>query len=65
MADNPNRNRFIPFRKADIVAMCGNDSRMKAGDAEEFREFCRILEALFHFGFHQNLEALKNCSIGR
>jgi hypothetical protein len=61
MAENSNRNRFIPFRKADIVAMCGNDSRMKAGDAEGFREFCRILEALFHFEFHQNLESLKNC----
>jgi hypothetical protein len=48
MADDPNRNRFIPFRKADIVSMCCNDSRMDAGDAQEFREFCRILEALFH-----------------
>ena len=63
MADDPNRNRFIPFRKADIVTMCSNDSRMKAGDAEEFREFCRILEALLHFEFHQNLEALKNCYV--
>jgi uncharacterized integral membrane protein len=61
MADDTNRNRFIPFRKADIVGMCGNDSRLQAGDAEEFSEFCRILEALFHFEFHQNLEALKNC----
>lgn len=61
MTNDANHNRFIPFRKADIVAMCGNDSRMKAGDAEEFREFCRILEALFHFEFHHNLEALKNC----
>ncbi len=60
MADDPNRNRFIPFRKADIVTMCSNDSRMKAAEAEEFREFCRILEALFHFEFHQNLESLKN-----
>ena len=61
MADNPNRNRFIPFRKADIVAMCCNDARIQAGNAEEFCEFCRILEALFHFEFHQHLEALKNC----
>ena len=55
MTNDANRNRFIPFRKADIVDMCGNDSRMEAGDAEEFREFCRILEALLHFEFHQNL----------
>jgi len=61
MTDDPNRNRFIPFRKADIVSMCCNDSRMDAGDAQEFREFCRILEALFHFEFHGNLETLKNC----
>jgi hypothetical protein len=63
MTNDANRNRFIPFRKADIVDMCGNDSRMEAGDAEEFREFCRILEALLHFEFHQNLEALKNCYV--
>ena len=61
MADDPNRNRFIPFRKADIVSMCCNDSRMPTGDVDEFRDFCRILEALFHFEFHQNLETLKNC----
>ena len=61
MADDPYHNRFIPFRKADIVAMCCNDPRMQTGDAEEFREFCQILEALFHFEFHQHLETLKNC----
>jgi len=61
MTDDPNRNRFIPFRKTDIIAMCCEDCRMNAEDVEEFREFCRILEALFHFEFHRRLEALKNC----
>ena len=61
MADDPNRNRFIPFRKADIVAMCCDGSGLKAGEAQEFREFYRILEALFHFEFHRSLETLKNC----
>ena len=61
MPDTPNRDRFIPFRKTDIITMCCEDSRMHAGDGEEFREFCRILEALFHFEFHHRLEALKNC----
>ena len=37
-----------------------HDSRLQAVEAEEFREFCRILEALFHFEFHQKLETLKN-----
>lgn len=61
MLQKSNRNRFIPFRKADIVEMCVGDPRMPAGDADEFRDFCRILEALFHFEFHQRLETLKNC----
>jgi len=61
MADTRTRDRFIPFRKADIIAMCCDDSRMQAGDREAFREFCRILEALFHFEFHRRLEAMKNC----
>jgi hypothetical protein len=61
MRQTRKRNRFIPFRKADIVEMCIGDSRMLAGDADEFRDFCRILEALFHFEFHQRLETLKNC----
>jgi hypothetical protein len=61
MADDPNQNRFIPFRKADIVAMCCDRSGLKASEAQEFREFYRILEALFHFEFHRSLETLKNC----
>ena len=61
MAVDPNRNRFIPFRKADIVAMCCDGSGMKTSEAQEFREFYRILEALFHFEFHRILETLKKC----
>ena len=61
MPDTPNRDRFIPFRKTDIIAMCCEDSRLHAEDIEEFRQLCRILEAHFHFEFHRRLEALKNC----
>ena len=61
MTDAPNRDRFIPFRKTDIIAMCCDDPRMDAAEAGEFSDFCRILEALFHFEFHRRLEAIKNC----
>jgi hypothetical protein len=61
MADDPKRNRFIPFRKADIVTMCIDESSWTAGEAEQFRELYRILDALFHFEYHRNLETLKNC----
>ena len=61
MADDRRRNRFIPFRKADILAMCIEESGWTGDQAEKFREFYRILDALFHFEYHRNLETLKNC----
>ncbi len=61
MADRKDRERFIPFRKADIVDMCTRDSRLANDEKKEFREFAQILDALFHFEFHQRLETIKNC----
>jgi len=55
------RSRFIPFRKADVVEMCINDSRFSGSDQNSFREFCRILESLIHFEFHHQAEMLKDC----
>jgi len=54
-------NRFIPFRKADIIEMCVNDSRLSEHDQNLFRQFCHILESLIHFEFHHQVEMLKNC----
>ena len=55
------RNRFIPFRKADIIEMCINDSRLSKQDQNLFRQFCHILESLIHFEFHHQVEMLKDC----
>ena len=59
MPDTINRNRFIPFRKADIVDMCIDTSQLDEADIKAFRELCQILEALFHFKFYSHLEKLK------
>ncbi|MGD2150384.1 MAG: TMEM143 family protein [Desulfobacterales bacterium] len=55
------RNRFIPFRKADIIEMCINDSRLSKHDQNLFRRFCHILGSLIHFEFHHQVEMLKDC----
>ena len=55
------RNRFIPFRKADIIEMCINDSRLLKHDQNLFRQFCHILGSLIHFEFHHQVEMLKDC----
>ncbi len=63
MTEHQNRNRFIPFRKADVIEMCINDSRLSGHDQTSFREFCRILESLIHFEFHRKVEILKDCYV--
>ncbi len=61
MSAKPNRNRFIPFRKADVIDMCVNTSELPKADVKAFRELCQILEAIFHFEFYSRLEKLKTC----
>jgi Protein of unknown function (DUF3754) len=61
MTEYQNRNRFIPFRKADVIEMCINDSRLSKHDQNLFRQLCHILGSLIHFEFHQQLELLKDC----
>ena len=61
MTEFQNRNRFIPFRKADVVEMCINDSRLSKYDQNLFRQLCHILGSLIHFEFHHQVEMLKNC----
>jgi hypothetical protein len=56
-----NRDRFIPYRKADVAEMCITDARLSDSDQNLFRDFCRILESLIHFEFNHQLETVKNC----
>jgi hypothetical protein len=61
MKELQDRNRFIPFRKADVVEMCITDTRLSDLEQKLFRDFCRILQSLIHFEFQQQLETLKDC----
>ncbi len=53
------RYRFIPFRKVDIVQMCLQENQL-TGQEEDFRQLCHMLGSVFHFEFHQVVEALKD-----
>ncbi|GAA4837242.1 hypothetical protein GCM10023201_27830 [Actinomycetospora corticicola] len=50
--------RFIPFRKTDVVAMCVD--REPEADRESFRAFAELLSSLLHHEFRGRLEALKD-----
>jgi hypothetical protein len=51
--------RFIPFRRRDIVEMCLQRNSLSA-EADDFRQLSYMLGQIFHFEFHQVIEALKN-----
>ncbi len=52
-------DRFIPYRKQDIVEMCLQE--LKLDDcALSFRQFCDLLSNSLHVEYHQTLELLKN-----
>ena len=59
MTTENNKFRFIPYRRRDIVEMCLQQAETKVA-ADDFRQLSYMLDQIFHFEFHQVIEALKN-----
>ncbi|MCK5872831.1 MAG: DUF3754 domain-containing protein, partial [Methylococcales bacterium] len=55
------KERFIPFRKTDIIRLCLEDGGMPTSDNTMFNDVCSLISSIFHFKFHSNLELLKEC----
>lgn len=51
--------RFIPFRKQDIIQMCSQELT-EASSTQSFKQFCQLLSSVMHFDYHELLESLKN-----
>ncbi len=52
-------DRFIPYRKQDIVEMCLRELNFE-DSALSFRQFCDLLSNSLHVEYHKTLELLKN-----
>jgi hypothetical protein len=52
--------RFIPFRKADIIAMCLADDRLSQEQQTQFKKLADSIEQYFHTEFHGIQEQLKD-----
>ena len=48
MADSIRSDRFVPFTKSDVIAMCMQDAQQTGAEVKGFRDFYQILEALLH-----------------
>ena len=57
--DEP-RDRFIPVRKTDILRALIDHGGLRAGEAEKFRMFGRLLGAIYHYEYLDRLETLRN-----
>lgn len=51
--------RFIPFRKQDIIQMCSQELADESTKIS-FQQFCQLLASVIHFDYHELLESLKN-----
>jgi hypothetical protein len=53
-------DRFIPYRKKDIIEMCLLELKFEHVVASSFRQFCHLLSNSLHVEYHQIVESLKN-----
>jgi hypothetical protein len=60
MAEYADREHYIPLRKSDLVNLLCGAKDLPADVGEQFRQFCTILGAIFHFEYHSKLEELKD-----
>ena len=51
---------FIPFRRSELIELCLADQQLDESAATQFKEFCQILAAFYHFQAHSQLERLKD-----
>ena len=60
-SSNNGFERFIPFRRSDIISMCMQDGGLKDNQTTAFNSFCDLLCGIFHYRMHKSLEILKDC----
>ncbi len=56
---HPECERFIPLTKSELVVLL-SDHDLPADEIPKFRKFCKLLQSIFHFQFHEQLEFLKD-----
>src|SRR5947209_5722139 len=60
MAEYLDREHYIPLRLSDLIDLLCSQKDLSAHDRQEFRQFCRLVAATFHFEYHERLGKLKD-----
>src|SRR5579885_916106 len=60
-AGSGERDHFIPARKIDVLdAVLAGGALADEADREKFRQFCKLLGAIYHYEYFERLEKLRN-----
>ena len=59
MTEHQQRETFIPCSRQEIIDLCLAEGKFSKSEASQFRDFCNILIAYYHFKFHRYLENIK------
>jgi hypothetical protein len=54
------RDRFIPLRKSDIIGGLVAEDRLDAAQQASLRQFARMLGAIFHYRYFEELDRLRD-----
>lgn len=54
------RDHFIPIRRVDIIEALAAHDALPASEREKFRQFCRLIAAIYHHQFFVQLEQLRD-----
>jgi hypothetical protein len=60
MAEYEDREHYIPLRKSDLVTLLCKDRKLDLKERDAFRQFCRLVGAVWHFEYLETLEKLKD-----
>ena len=58
--DYTDRDYFIPFTREQITRMLIDISKLDDHQIDKFNQFCLLLNSIYHFEFHKDLEDLKS-----
>ena len=60
MSNTDTCESFIPCDRSELIELCLNDSNFDEEQQQQFRDFCHILTAYYHFQFHSVSEKIKH-----
>src|SRR3954469_1832771 len=60
MAEFKDREHYIPLRKSELVELLCKDPALAIEGPAKFTDFCRIVGAIWHFEYTEQLERMKD-----